>query len=167
MRKFPLKPKVLHLTLAIMLLTVSLPRVASSQAFTTTSSQVIRIVQVPFVPCAFGGSGESVFVSGNLHVVSHLTINQNRMVVMTHFQPQGETGLGLITGDVYHRTGVIQFIDTIPVSNGAQTFTSINNFGLISPGSGSHFRVHHNIHVTINANGEFIVEVNNFTVDCN
>ena len=168
MRKFPRKRKVFHLILAIMVLTFSLPRVASSQASTSTSSQVVPIAQLAFVPCANDGAGELVSISGNLHILSHFTFNHPRLIVKSHSQPQGVKGVGQITGDVYHGTGVTQSINTILLStlaSGAETFTLINNFGLIAPGTDNNFRVHENLHITINANGEFISS-SNISVDC-
>ena len=40
-----------------------------------------------FVPCANGGAGEFVVLSGRLHVLTTLTINGNNFSGKTHFQP--------------------------------------------------------------------------------
>ena len=167
MRKFPLERKVLHLTLTLMLLTFGVSRAAFSQAFTTTTNEFVPFDQTSFVPCANGGAGESVTVSGILHIQTHVTINQNRLIFKTHFQPQGAVGFGLITGDVYHGTGVTQFMDSIPNPSGAQTSSFINNFRFIGPGPDNNFQVHQNVHITFNANGEVSSDVDNTSIDCN
>lgn len=167
MRTFLFKQKTLNLTLAIMLLTFILAGAAFSQAVAITSNQFVPFVQAVFVPCANGGAGETVLVEGTLHVQEHVTINGNRANLKIHFQPQGAQGVGLVTGDVYHATGVTQEQDSIPISNGAFEFTFINNFRLIGPGPDNNLQVHQTVHQTINANGVVTTIVDNTTVDCN
>ncbi len=60
-----------------------------------------------FVPCANGGAGEMVNLSGDLHILIHQTVSASGNIV-TKFQgnPQGISGIGEITGDKYQATGV-------------------------------------------------------------
>jgi hypothetical protein len=58
-----------------------------------------------FVPCAAGGAGELVDLSGPLHTLITFTINGNNVSGKTHFQPQGIRGIGETTGDKYQATG--------------------------------------------------------------
>jgi hypothetical protein len=167
MKKFPLKRKVLNLTLALILLTFGVTRAAFSQAFSETTNEFVPLSQTSFVPCANGGAGELVTVTGTLHIQTHVTINQNRLMLRTLFQPQGASGLGLTTGDLYHGTGMTQFLDTIPNPLGAQTSTFTNNFRFIGPGPDNNLQIHQNIHITVNANGEVTSEVDNASIECN
>lgn len=167
MRRFLFKRKALSLTLAAMLLTFSLPGAAFSQAITFTTNQFVPFAQLAVVPCANGGAGDVLLVSGILHIQSHVTINNNRVNLKDHFQPQGATGLGLITGDVYRAVGVTQFHDTFPLVNGAATSSFVNNFRMIGPGPNNNLQVHQNIHTTVNANGEVTSVVVNDRVVCN
>src|SRR5438270_13513915 len=59
-----------------------------------------------FVPCAAGGAGELVDLSGPLHTLITFTINGNNVSGTAHFQPQGLSGTGETTGDKYQSTGV-------------------------------------------------------------
>ena len=59
-----------------------------------------------FVPCADGGAGVLVDLSGRLHTMIHFTINGNNVSGVSHFQPQGISGTGETTGDKYQATGV-------------------------------------------------------------
>src|SRR5438105_2677209 len=52
-----------------------------------------------FVPCAAGGAGEIVDLSGPLHILITFTINGNNVSGTAHFQPQGIVGTGETTGD--------------------------------------------------------------------
>lgn len=159
--------KTLNLTLALMLLIVGLTGAAFSQATAVTTNQFVPLALAVFVPCANGGAGELVFLEGTLHLQEHITINNNRANLKVHAQPQGVSGVGQITGDVYRGTGVTQEQDSIALVNGASEFTFINNFRLIGPGPGNNLQTHQTVHLTINANGEVTAVVDNTNIDCN
>jgi hypothetical protein len=167
MKKSSFRRNFLHVTLAAMLLALSLPANVSAQAVTSTTNQFVPFAQIVAVPCANGGAGELILVSGILHIQNHITINGNRVNLKSHFQPQGASAIGLSTGDIYRAVGVTQSHDTIPLTNGAATTTSINNFRMIGPGPNNNFQVHQNIHTTINANGDVTSTVVNTSTDCN
>jgi len=134
---------------------------APASSFTVNS--VFPIDLAVFVPCANGGVGEDVLLSGNLHDLIHVTVNDNSLHVKTLDQPQGISGTGVVTGDKYQGTGVTQ--DEFNTSFGMEE-TFINNFRIIGQGPGNNFLVHENFHITINANGTVTVFHDNFTVDC-
>ena len=163
----PLTRKILHLTLAVMLLTLSLPRAVFSQASTSLTNEFIPLEQIVFVQCANNGVGEEVLITGILHIQTQETFNQNRFITRVRFQPQGASGVGLITGDVYRGTGVTQSIDSTSLSNGSVASTFINNFRIIGRGPDNNFQVHENIHVTFNAASELVVFQDNVRIDCN
>lgn len=166
MRTFLFNRKTLSLTLMITLLILSLAGVAFSQALAVTSNQFVPFAQAVLVPCANGGAGEIVLVEGTLHIQSHTTINGNRVSLKIHFQPQGASGVGLVTGDVYNATGVTQEHDAIPLTGGAFEFTFVNNFRLIGQGPGNNLQVHQTVHVTVDANGFVTSTVDNTSVEC-
>lgn len=117
-----------------------------------------------FVPCAAGGAGEVVNLSGTLHVLFHTTIDASGGFHSTFLsQPQGVSGTGLTTGDKYQGTGESQ-----STFNGKVGFEStfVSNFKIIGQGPGNNFLVHENFHVTVNPNGEVTAFVDNFSVEC-
>ena len=134
---------------------------APASSFTANSFFPIELTV--FVPCANGGLGEDVELSGTIHDLFHVTLNDNTVHVKTHDQPQGVTGTGLVTGDKYQGTGVSQDEFTAAVG---QEETFINNFRIIGQGNGNNFLVHENFHITVNANGTITSFHDNFTVDC-
>src|SRR6184192_2552856 len=77
-------------------------------------AEVITNVSVPvnipvFIPCAAGGAGELVVLSGDLHVLVRFTMSKSGGVhAAAHFQPQGISGIGQTTGEKYQGTGVTQ-----------------------------------------------------------
>jgi hypothetical protein len=129
----------------------------------TTINQTFDVTLNVFVPCANGGAGEWISVSGPLHDLFHETVNANGFHVKTHDQPQGISGFGLVTGDKYQATGVTQFEANFTAAI-EQTF--VNNFRMIGQGPGNNFSVHDNQHITVNANGDITSSHDNFTTDC-
>jgi hypothetical protein len=123
----------------------------SFAAATQTQSSRFPIDLTFFVPCANGGLGELVALSGQLHDVFHLTLDgRGGFHVKTHSNPQGVSGVGLTTGTRYRGTGVTQ--ERFNVKIGERN-TFINNFRIVGRGPGNNFLVHENVHLTINANG--------------
>jgi hypothetical protein len=143
----------------------SLSAVAASQAAVTTNVKV-PFAQIEFVPCANGGAGELVLVEGTLHILTTFTINDNHVSGKIHFQPQGATGTGLVTGDTYRATGVTQEEFSDNLTNGQFEDTFINNFRIIGPGPDNNLLVHQTVHITINANGDVTAVVDNTSVEC-
>jgi hypothetical protein len=120
-----------------------------------------------FVPCAVGGAGEIVDLSGPLHTLITFTINGNNVSGTAHFQPQGIVGTGETTGDKYQATGVTKdssFKGSF--QNGQFTQTYVNNFRIIGSGSGNNFLVHEVAHITFNADGTLTVFHDNFSIAC-
>jgi hypothetical protein len=154
------------LIIGMTLLIVSMAAVAFGQAVAITTNDFVPFAQVNLVPCADGGAGELVSIEGILHIQQHITINDNRVTIKSHFQPQGAGGTGLTTGDSYNATGVTQEVDTLPLVGGAAEFTFINNFRLIGAGPDNNLQVHQTIHTTINADGTVTSVVDNSSVEC-
>jgi hypothetical protein len=119
-----------------------------------------------FVPCAAGGAGEIVDLSGPLHTSVSATINGNNVSGKFHFQPQGISGTGETTGDKYQATGVTQQTFKTSLQNGQANLTFVNNFRIIGQGPGNNFLVHENLHINVNANGTLTVSHDNFSIDC-
>lgn len=166
MKKSLFTRKTLNFLLATTVLTLVLAGVVFSQALAITTNEFVPFAQAALVPCANGGAGEVVLVEGTLHVQNHLTINNNRLSLKTHFQPQGAVGTGTVTGDKYQATGVTQEQDSTGVI-GASEFTFVNNFRIIGQGPDNNLQVHQLIHITIDANNIIRTNVINTTIDCN
>lgn len=133
-------------------------------ALALTDNQIVPIDLLVNIPCANGGLGEDVVLSGTLHVLTHITLsNSGNLTLKTHFQPQGITGLGQSTGAKYQGTGVTQ--DILHLSFG-ETYTLVNNFRMIGQGPGNNFTLHETFHYTVNANGTLTSLHDSITADC-
>jgi hypothetical protein len=146
---------------------VTPPSFAAANAANTFKDNVKFPVTIGvFIPCAAGGAGEWVLLSGNMHSLSHTTVNGNNFRTKIHNQPQGITGTGLTTGDKYQGTGVTQETFGGSFVNGQFSDTFINNFRIIGQGRGNNYLIHQLFHVTFNANGELTAFVDNFSAEC-
>lgn len=104
------------------------------------------------VPCANGGAGDQVDLSGSLHELFHVTVDDSGAVhVTSHDNPQGINGVGETTGAKYQATGVTEDHENQGSGGLPVTFTYVNNFRVIGQGPGNNFLFHENMHVTINA----------------
>jgi hypothetical protein len=166
MKKVSLTRKAVGLCLATLFALSLIPTTSAASALTITTNDFVPFAQVAFVPCANGGAGEQVLISGTLHIEQHITINDNRATIKSHFQPQGAGGVGLTTGDNYNATGVTQEVDTLALTGGATEFTFVNNFKIIGQGADNNLLVHQLVHVTINANGDVTNTVDNTSAEC-
>jgi hypothetical protein len=166
MRKLTFNRKAISLVLALTLASSLAAAVSAAPALAITTNDFVPFAQAVLVPCANGGAGEVVLISGTLHIQQHITINDNRVNIKSHFQPQGAGGEGLTTGDQYNATGVTQEQDSLPLTNGAAEFTFINNFKIIGQGPDNNLLVHQTVHVTVDANGVVTSTVDNTSVEC-
>jgi hypothetical protein len=132
----------------------------AAQASTFNTNERVPIEISVFIPCV----PETVTATGTLHIASHTTVNPDGSFhVVSHFNPQGVSGTGDVTGNQYRGTGVTQNEFNINVG---QTFTFVNNFRFIGQGPGNNSTVHQNVHTTVNASGVVTSIVDNFSADC-
>jgi hypothetical protein len=136
--------------------------VTAAQAEVTTNQDVPYSL-TDFVPCANGGQGEWVTLTGNLHDKVAVTIKANQFSATFTDNPQDVTGTGATTGDKYHATGVTQYKFSGTVGY-EETF--INNFHLIGQGPGNNLLAHATFHITVNANGDTTVVADHFSTAC-
>jgi hypothetical protein len=140
------------------------PETPSFAAAALTISQDFPIDLFAFVPCAAGGAGELVELTGQLHDLFHITQNNaGGVVVRILDNPQGVSGVGLTTGTKYQGTGGTQQTFTAAVG---ETNTFVNNFRVVGQGPNNNFVVHETAHLTVNANGTVTASVDNLTIDC-
>src|SRR5262245_31504919 len=86
---------------------------SQARASSETQNSFFPIDVFGFVPCAVGGEGELVELTGEVHDISHVTMendndDRRRFHILHERNMQGVTGTGLTTGDVYRATGVIE-----------------------------------------------------------
>jgi len=143
------------------------PRTLRQAAADVTTTNVIFPIEfAQFVPCANGGAGETVMLSGDIHDLFHITMNGNRFKVKVHTQPQGIRGVGMTTGDNYRGTGVTQETFGGSMVDGQGSSTFLNNYRIVGQGPGNNFVIHEVVHLTFNAQGEITATVEHLSVTC-
>jgi hypothetical protein len=151
------------LVVAATTLALALAAPAASQAAVTTNVRE-PLDLIAFVPCANGGAGETVRLSGDLHILFTTTsAPSGRFSTTAHFQPQGVSGVGDTTGARYRGTGVTRENFNLTVG---EVFTFVNNFRIIGQGPGNNLLIHALFHITVNANGVVTAEVDKLSVEC-
>ncbi len=136
-------------------------RVAADAAFQSTDN-----VTVPIDFTATSCSGETVNISGESHVVVHLTVAPSGgSVFKTHiqFHLQGESA----SGAVYIANETVNNVEahgSIMTDN--NVLTSVGQLHLVSQGSTDNLVVRTTIHTTVNANGEITATSFEFETDC-
>src|SRR5437763_12711110 len=73
--------------------------VQSNAAIAFTASSKFDLALSVFIPCANGGNGEFVTLTGTLHDLFHITINGNHVQVRGLDNPTGISGVGDVTSD--------------------------------------------------------------------
>ena len=141
------------------------PLAAYAAAQSTTTVEDFPVDETDFVPCAAGGAGEEVHLTGKIHVVIHSTLDgAGGAHVKLHASDQGISGTGLTTGDKYQRTGAtnIELNGKVGVEETAgATFNFIGQGG-----NENNFLVHVLFHITVNPNGSVTAFVDILNVEC-
>jgi hypothetical protein len=139
--------------------------VLRARADVTTNDETDIFLSV-FIPCAAGGIGEVVDLSGPLHTLISVTVSKDNVSGKFHFQPQGISGVGEVSGVKYQATGVTDETFKTSLQDGQANLTFVNNFRIIGQGPANNFLVHETLHLTVNADGTATVTHDNFTTDC-
>ena len=134
-----LRYKVSLITVLILLIALLAPGSASAAADTFTVSSSFPIDILVFIPCAAGGAGELVELTGNLHDLFHVTFTPSGTYRISFVDnPQGITDTGWTTGAKYQGTGITR--DNFGGRIGYEE-TFINNFKIIGQGTGNNFLI--------------------------
>jgi hypothetical protein len=154
------KMKTLVVLSFVLLLTASLSSAGHAEVTYNAKEWTDMIVDIP---C----SGDVVQLEGYMHVMMSWTVDDNGGIhgkIM--YQPMnlaGEVISGPNMGAGYNATGVTQ--DNL---NGVvgEAYTYINNYRMIGKGDAPNLMVHETYHVTVNADGDPIVEIHNYSITC-
>ena len=136
----------------------------SLAAAPSTQIVVTPISITKFVPCANGGLGEDVSLSGSIHSVFHVTLDGSggAHVVVIH-NPQGVSGTGLTTGAKYQGVGTHQ--DEFNATVGTEE-TTVTTGLLIGQGPGNNLLTRETLHTTVLANGVVTSFRDNLSIAC-
>ncbi len=132
-----------------------------------TSNIIVPLAQDTFVPCAAGGVGELVALTGRIHILSTVTTDSaGGLHFAIHFNPLRTSGIGLDTGDRYRANGITRESFNVDADGFPFVSTFVNHFHIVGIGGAVNFKIHNTIHVTINQNGVLAANVDNSSVTC-
>jgi hypothetical protein len=152
------KVAVLAAAAVVALVTANLAQAAVS------SNVSVPLATSTFVPCANGGAGEVVTLTGSLHILATATFDAAGGVHGTLlFNPQGVSGVGSVSGARYRGTG--ETVSTFSGNVGAAS-TLVNNFRIIGAAGAGSLQVHENVTVVVNANGTLSTSIDHVSVTC-
>jgi hypothetical protein len=111
-------------------------------------------------------NGNLIHVSGPLLVViSETATPSGGEVFAFHFQPQGVTGVDLVTGTVFQATGLTRdLIMNSPPGGSTETF--VNKFHIQARGGAESYIITELFHVTVTPDGTVAVFFDNFASTC-
>jgi len=104
-------------------------------------------------------NGDPIHISGTLLATSTETETPSGGLLFAfHFQPQGVTGVDLVTGTVFHATGLTRdlLVESPP---GGTTETFINRFHIQATGGAESYITTDLFHITITPDGTVRVEI--------
>jgi hypothetical protein len=140
-------------------------RPSLSVAYTSTQNIERTINPTPFVPCANGGLGEFVSLSGSFHDKIHVTLDGSggAHLEVVH-NPQGVSGIGLTTGLKYIGAGASPQ-DESNVTVGEE-HTTVTNMRILGQGPNNNLLIHTDFHITVLANGVVTSFHDNLSITC-
>lgn len=149
-----------------LILTLALAAGIASPAYAQASTITERVIE-PFETIAPACNGEDVFLSGELLLIFHTTIDAGGGIHSKFtLVPRHVRGVGSETGTIYKAVGGERShfnvdADEAPLN---ETFTTM--FNLVSQGGSDNLKSKGTFHITINANGEVTAFVDRFSERC-
>lgn len=143
--------------------------VASSQSSPAQTGNIIETLpygSTLFIPCANGGAGEDVELTGSIKIIREETYTNERFTVTYHVIPQGITGVGLSTGTNFTAIGASEAAITGTIEYGGE-YSATYFQQMRFTGGGISFVVKSKFHVTVTSDGEISTRIDEETVECN
>jgi hypothetical protein len=137
----------------------ALAATAGAQASTSTTSMTF---DATFPLC----NGDLIHVSGRLlGIFSETQTPSGGELIASHFQPQGVTGVDLVTGTVFHATGLTRDLTvSFPAGGGTETF--INRFHIQATGGAQSYVVAEVFHITMTPDGTVTASLDKIYTTC-
>jgi hypothetical protein len=111
-------------------------------------------------------NGDPIHISGSLlATITETTTPSGGHVVAIHFQPQGVTGVDLVTGTVFHATGLTRDL-VVESPSGGTTETFVNRFHIQATGGAESFINTELFHITVTPDGTVRVDLDIVSEPC-
>jgi hypothetical protein len=145
---------------------LSRPRAAGAQTDVHKETTTTRDIEFSdFIPCANGGEGEFVSVTGTERERTFWSMNDKHIVFDISTSYSGR-GVGLTTGDTYVLNDSFRSKLNFQLDSAPESDTIIEKSNIIGQGGAPNLVLHRVTHVTVNANGEVTASHFDINVQC-
>jgi hypothetical protein len=111
-------------------------------------------------------NGDPIHVSGPLlATMTETTTPSGGELIAFHFQPQGVSGVDLVTGTVFRAVGLTRDV-IVNSPRGGSTETFVNQFRIQAPGGAQSFIITELFHATVSPDGTVRVFFDKFSSTC-
>ena len=149
-----------------LVITLVLAAVTTFPAYAQAITFTDRVIE-PFETIATACNGEDVFLSGELLLIFHTTIDAGGGIHEKFtLVPNHVRGVGTVTGAQYKAVGGDRSHFNADADVAPLIFTNTDMFNVISQGGSENLQVKFTFHVTVNANGVETVFVDHFSAKC-
>lgn len=136
----------------------------SSTTQTENSLAVAPFEETLFVPCANGGAGEQVSLTGSIHFVYQMFWTDRGFSLVYHDNSQGVTGVGLTSGETFTGSEGTQGTVSAVWENDQWIGTTIQQMRIT--GRTASYVIKYKRQVVITPDGKVTVNIKEKTVDC-
>lgn len=138
---------------------------SNSNSKMTSGALVGSFSKTVFVPCANGGAGENVVLSGDIHFVYQMTWTDHAFTLVYHDNLIGVAGVGAITGENFVVSGGTQGNVMGPWYSSQWVRSMTRKLRLTSPNT--QFSINYRLNLIVTRDGQVTVDVEEETIDCN
>jgi len=137
---------------------------ASSNASTRTSTVAVPFENTIFVPCANGGAGESVSLTGKTNFLYQMTWTDHDFTLVYHDNYHEVTGVGLSSGETFSGSGGTNGTVMGSWVNSQWVGKMIRQVKVV--GNNTVFKVNETLQLIVTPDGNVVVNAREQTVSC-
>ena len=137
---------------------------STSQSLGKRSTVDVPFNKTIFVSCANVGAGENIELQGKTNFVYKYIWTDHGFNIGYHENTLNVKGIGLSSGDVYVGSGGTEGTVSSSWVNDKWVATTIEHLRVVGPNA--NFSVKNTYHITINPDGDVVVDRYNQEVDC-
>ena len=137
----------------------------ASSTLSKDGTTAIPFEKIVFVPCANGGNGEEVKLTGTSKIVYQINWNDRGSHMVYHESFHGVAGIGLTSNESFTASGKTEGVVSGSWENSHFVRTMVQEIKI--NGQNTKFTVRYNLHITINPDGSVSFKRESETADCN
>ena len=137
---------------------------ASSKVGKENSIHAVPFETTLFVPCANGGAGENVVLTGFTNFIYQTSWTDHGFTLVYHDNVHQVTGTGVSSGESFRASGGTNGVVMGSWVNNQWIGTTIGQMRVI--GQNTSFVITYKYHITVTKDGTVVVESDELTTDC-